>query len=108
MRLFQASYLLGSIGIHPSIAHFPGLRNPKIHAPWQGNGRIGVAGGKLIARLCAHKRTHIVYRKGLFATSCLSHGTAQEAKKESNKCSFEGRLHCVEIVFLGFVGTKIV
>jgi len=44
MGLFKATYLIGGIGIPPSIPHLTGLRGPKIHTPRTCYSRIGVTG----------------------------------------------------------------
>ena len=45
VRLLEAAYLVGVVGVLPPVAHFSGLRNPEIHAPRHSDGGVGVARG---------------------------------------------------------------
>ena len=48
VRLLEAAYLVGGVGVLPPVAHLSSLRNPEIHAPWHSDGRVGIARGNSI------------------------------------------------------------
>ena len=43
MCLLEVANLVVCVDVCPSVAHATCLRHPEVHAPRQGNGRIGVA-----------------------------------------------------------------
>ena len=44
VRLLEAAYLVGSVGVLPPVTVFACLRHPEVHAPRHGDGGIGVTG----------------------------------------------------------------
>ena len=60
--LLDAPYFVVGVDVLPSGTVLASLRGPEVHAPWQGDGRIRVSGGKLERRLRAHERVHKVGR----------------------------------------------
>ena len=62
MRLLDAPDVGGVVAVRPAVAVGSGLRCPGMHAPGHGNGRIGVAGRKVVGRQGSYQRIHIVYR----------------------------------------------
>lgn len=70
MGLLEAAYLVGRVGVGPSVSHLSRLWCPEVHAPGQGNGGIGVAGGEFRFRLRPYQGGDIVGHVGL----CLRDG----------------------------------
>jgi hypothetical protein len=61
VRLLEAANLVGAVLVGPAVAHFAGLRHPEVHAPGQGNGRVGVAVREGGLGVGAHERVHQVH-----------------------------------------------
>ena len=72
--LLEAAYLLGIVGVAPSVAHLAGLWRPEVHAPRQGDGRIGVARGEAMRGVRADEGIDVlhgvVYSVSVYAKEC--------------------------------------
>ena len=62
MRLLEAPERMGPVGVGPPVTHAARLGRPEVHAPRQGDGRIGVAGRQRIVGLRPDERRDILRR----------------------------------------------
>ena len=92
MCLLESAKFVGCINISPSISHLTCLRHPEVHAPWQGDGRIGITCWEGNLGQGTHQRVHIVYGVQFVKCTCI-HG--------SNQCECrQTRFNDVHIIYL--------
>lgn len=60
--LLEAADPVGVVGVGPAVAHLAGLRRPEVHAPGDGNRRIGIAVRELGLAHGAHQRVDPFHR----------------------------------------------
>ena len=110
VRLLEAPDCMGAVGVGPAVAHLARLGRPEVHAPGQGDGRIGVARREREVRERAHERRDIFrgaqLRLGISAgiaaragVGAAAHGGGQQQGEKRSYHDFS--------VFSDFAGQSI-
>ena len=79
MRLLETADLMSVIAVCPPVSHLSGNRSPEVHAPWKGDGRIGVSCREGMLRERSDEGGNIVSRLG--HQLCFLLAASQEADR---------------------------